>query len=86
MVIEQIELAKRVEDALAQDPRTEDLILDVVDQNGMVTLTGTVPSHDAREAAEDVARQQEGVIEVVNDLEVDASAPGFAVVADVTDR
>jgi len=86
MVIEQIELAKRVEDALAQDPRTENLILDVVDQNGMVTLTGTVPSHDAREAAEDVARQQEGVIEVVNDLEVDASAPGFAVVADVTDR
>ena len=86
MTLEQAGLAKRVQDALAQDPRTEDLILDVVDENGIVTLTGTVPSHDAREAAEKVARQQEGVIEIVNDLAVKALGAGFAVVADITDK
>jgi osmotically-inducible protein OsmY len=81
-----LELVQRVQDALAKDPRTEDLIVEVVDEGGIVTLTGTVPSHDAREAAEKVARQQDGVIEVVNDLVVEASGPGFAVVADITDK
>ena len=83
---ERVRLAQRVQDALAEDPRTEDLILDVVDENGIVTLTGTVPSHDARKAAEKIARQQEGVIEVVNDLVVEAPGASFAVVADITDK
>lgn len=81
-----LEQASRVEEALAESPRTEDLIMDVVYENGIVTLTGTVPSHDAREAAEQVARQQEGVIEVVNDLAVKAPETDFAVVVDVTDK
>jgi hyperosmotically inducible protein len=86
MTLKQADVAKRVQDALAQDPRTEDLILDVVDENGIVTLTGTVPSHDARDAAEEVARQQEGVLEVINDLKVDDSEGGFAVVVNITDK
>ena len=56
--------------ALLDDPLTRDCTIDVVNNQGTITLTGTVPTEEARQAAEQVARKQRGVILVVNELEV----------------
>jgi hypothetical protein len=43
--------------------------------NGRVTLTGTVPSEKAKERAEDVAEDVNGVSRVENQLRIAASEP-----------
>jgi osmotically-inducible protein OsmY len=62
---------ERVTEALVNDSHTADAPIEVIDNQGVVTLDGVVASHEVREAAEQVARQQEGVINVINDLEVE---------------
>ena len=60
-----------VENALLEDPRTTEAILDVANNRGVITLTGTVDSEEIRQAAEEIARQQPGVLTVVNELKVE---------------
>ncbi|HZD55250.1 MAG TPA: BON domain-containing protein [Anaerolineales bacterium] len=60
-----------VANALLEDPRTEDAIIDVANDRGIITLTGTVASEEIRQAAEDIARDNQGVITVVNELKVE---------------
>jgi osmotically-inducible protein OsmY len=64
-------LAQRVAAALQDDPRTRDAAIDVVDENGIVTLTGSVATEDVREAAEEIAQQEEDVVEVINELRIE---------------
>jgi osmotically-inducible protein OsmY len=64
------EIAERVSTALENDKRTQDLALEVIDSSGIVTLEGQVPSEKLRQVAAEIASRQEGVIEVVNELEV----------------
>ena len=61
---------ERVIQALQDDPRTREGIMDVVNEQGLITLTGTVSSQEMRQAADEIARRQEGVITVINDLKV----------------
>lgn len=61
---------QRVANALLQDDRTVGAIIEVANDRGIITLTGTVDSDDIRKAAEEIARQQQGVITVVNELKV----------------
>jgi osmotically-inducible protein OsmY len=61
---------------LADDARTSEFGIEVIDNNGLVTLKGTVDSEEASEAAEQIARQQEGVVSVVNDVEIQVQAEG----------
>lgn len=56
--------------ALLDEPLTKNCTIDVVNNQGTITLTGTVPTEEARQAAEEVARKQRGVVLVVNELEV----------------
>jgi hyperosmotically inducible periplasmic protein len=63
-------LQLQVESALLQDRLTEDSEIEVLDNNGIVTLRGTVPSRDARERAEAITREVQGVTTVINELEV----------------
>jgi osmotically-inducible protein OsmY len=65
------EIAARVRTALTQDPRTAGVSIEVIDENGVITLRGKVNSEEASRATEEIARTQEGVIEVVNDLEIE---------------
>jgi osmotically-inducible protein OsmY len=58
--------------ALLEDTRTSESAIEVIHDQGVVTLTGIVNSEEVRQAAEQVAHKQQGVISVVNDLEVDA--------------
>lgn len=63
-------LQSRVIAALAADPRTDLAVIDVAVEGSVVTLIGDVDSEDVKKAAEQIAKQQEGVTEVINHLEV----------------
>ncbi len=65
-----MELANRVAQALNEDPRTEDAIIEVIDENGMITLDGEVDSMETRSAAKEIAAAQPGVTTVVDLLKV----------------
>lgn len=49
------DVKKRVSKALAEDERTAEYTIDVVDDQGVVTLTGAVESEDVSAAATDIA-------------------------------
>ena len=57
--------------ALADDPRTDLAVIEVISERGIVTLKGKVDSTDVREAAEEITSGQPGVIKVINALEVE---------------
>ena len=65
-------VVERVATALEDEPRLRGATIDAVDENGVVTLTGTVSSEDVRHAAEEIAQQQEGVIQIINELQLEA--------------
>ena len=65
------DVGQRVANALLEDPRTKENVIEVANERGIVTLTGTVDSDETRQAAEEIARQQTGVISVVNELKVE---------------
>jgi osmotically-inducible protein OsmY len=56
--------------AIQADGRTKGQEIDVAFQQGIATLTGSVASPEARQAAEEITAQHPHVIAVVNDLEV----------------
>ena len=60
----------QVQSALLQDHLTEDADIEVLDNNGILTLRGVVPSREARDRAEDIARTVSGVTTVINELDV----------------
>ena len=61
-------LVQRVRAALQNDSRTHDAAVDVVEEGGSITLTGTVATENGRQAAGEIARKQEGVIQVINEV------------------
>ena len=63
-------LQQQVQDALAEINELRGAQIDVLDSNGIVTLRGIVPKVEARERAEAIARGMEGVISVINELDV----------------
>jgi osmotically-inducible protein OsmY len=62
-----------VQTALMQDAQTQDYGIEVIDNNGIVTLKGVVPSVEASERAELIARDIDGVRAVFNELAVRSS-------------
>lgn len=63
-------LPARIEAALRDDRRTQDEVIEVVEQQGVVTLMGEVRDADTARAAEAIARQQQGVVSVYNNLKI----------------
>lgn len=63
-------ITTRIKSKLTADPEINPLRIDVDTVNGQVTLTGTVPSEDVKQEAEDLARSTEGVVSVDNLLQV----------------
>lgn len=60
----------RVVQALLSDPRTSISVIEVINEQRIVTLEGQVDSAKVREAAKEIAERQPGVLSVVNALEV----------------
>lgn len=67
------ELHQKVQEAIAQDPQTREYGIDILEQNGVITLKGTVPTREVSETAESLAREIFGVRGVINELEVSPS-------------
>jgi osmotically-inducible protein OsmY len=61
-------LKEKVEAKLRQDSQVKDFPIEVIDNNGVVTLQGEVPSEAVSMTAEGLARQVEGVVNVTNEL------------------
>lgn len=70
---ETTDLQTRVQRALMDDPRTKDYVVEVLDNNGIITLSGKVPSREASTAVETVAREVDGVVSVINETDVIAN-------------
>ncbi len=66
------DLKKDVLTAIQADPVTHELKFDVVTADGIVTLSGTVPSYGLKMLSGEVAMGTKGVAELKNDLLVDS--------------
>ncbi|MAT43575.1 MAG: hypothetical protein CL609_14655 [Anaerolineaceae bacterium] len=64
------ELTRSVTKALVQDERTKEAAIEVINQNGILTLKGHVKNDKIRKAAENIAMQQPGVVSVINELRI----------------
>lgn len=58
--------------ALMTDPRTDVCEIEVTCEKGVVTLRGVVDSSQIRDAAQEIAAEQPGVLSVANDLAIQA--------------
>ncbi len=58
---------------IAGDPEVKSRNIDVDTEDGVVTLSGIVETYSARERAEDLAKETDGVMKVHNELEVSRS-------------
>ena len=64
------QIQQDVQTVLMQDSLTGEYGIEVLDNNGIITLTGMVPSREVMERAESVVRDVEGVQGVINQLEI----------------
>ena len=62
-----------VQKAILGDSRTKEHGIEALDDNGVITLKGTVPSREVSEAAKLIAEDAPGVTSVINALEVQDS-------------
>ena len=60
----------QVQEALSEINDLRGASIEVLDSNGVVTLRGTVPTTAARERAEAIVRGMDGVVSVINELDV----------------
>ena len=70
MNMQMMDVVDRILNALTNDPRTKDAKIEVANERGIVTLNGTVAQENIRQAAEEIAKQQQGVITVIDEIKV----------------
>ena len=69
------DLQLRAQKAILDDPHTKEHGIEVLDDNGVITLNGYVPTREAKEAAETIINQVHGVFSVINQLRIQSEAP-----------
>jgi hyperosmotically inducible protein len=79
-------LTTTVKTKLATDPGTSAIRINVDTSSGVVTLSGVVPTASEKAEAERIARNTEGVRQVVNNITVEreATAGGSEMLSDAT--
>jgi osmotically-inducible protein OsmY len=65
------DLKRRAQKAILNDTRTREYGIEVLDDNGIVTLKGLVPSHHVKTAAESIVNKVFGIASVINELHVE---------------
>jgi len=75
-LISDTNITAKVKSQLAGDPAINALTVKVDTSNGQVTLSGKVALAEQKAEAEKVARQVDGVKDVVNQIDVVAPVPG----------
>ncbi len=63
-------LQHQVQLAFMNDRAMRDYGIEVLDNNGIIMLRGAVPTREARDRAEAISRETEGVLNVINELDV----------------
>lgn len=66
------QLKEEIEAKLRHDSRTRDFPIEVFDNNGIFILQGEVPSETMSRYVEDLVREVDGVVSVLNELYVKA--------------
>ncbi len=64
------DLPDQVQAVVSKDEEMQDSDIEVLDDNGIITLRGTVPTRAARDKAEALVRDMDGVVDVINELDV----------------
>ena len=64
------ELAVALSEQLQRHSHTADSQIEIIDNNGVVTLSGTATSNKARAAAAQIVLNQPGVLSIINDIEI----------------
>jgi hypothetical protein len=68
------ELASQVSEAIHQNEAfSSEWEVDVLEQNRVITLDGTVPSAGSKAKAEEITKNQSGVKGVINNLDIETS-------------
>jgi len=70
--IDDATITTKVEAKMTEDPNVSAFNVDADTNNGVVRLSGTVKTQEARAEAEKLARNTEGVKRVINDIKVSA--------------
>ncbi|MAU00117.1 MAG: hypothetical protein CL608_23500 [Anaerolineaceae bacterium] len=68
----ELDLNDRLLKALAASPQTQDAVIEIINENGLITLTGEVDTPETRQAIRQIVSNQPGVISVVNNLKITA--------------
>ena len=64
------DLRMKISNALAEHSDTGEAAIEVINENGIITLMGTVDNVQIRQTAAMIAAQQPGVLSVINSLKV----------------
>lgn len=67
------DLQLKAQKAILDNPRTKEHGIEVLDENGVITLQGSVPSREVSDTAEKVVENVFGVVSVINELEIQES-------------
>ena len=68
------EFSKKLQKMIQErDIFKEEWNIEVFEDDGVVTLTGTVPSKNVLEQVESIAQKQKGVKAVINEMDIDES-------------
>lgn len=67
---EKEDLNIRLLKALAAHPVTNTAIIELINENGVITIIGEVDNLEVRQAVREVVENQPGVLSVVNNLKV----------------
>lgn len=63
-------LRESVQKALTDDSRTREAAIEILNENGIITLSGMVRHNKTSEAAESIVKDVDGVVSVVNEIQV----------------
>ena len=75
---------EKVEAKLRSDTQTKDFPIEVLNSNGVIILQGEVPTEAISMVAEGLARQVEGVVNVMNELNIQHPAERHMTIPPVT--
>lgn len=74
--LDDVGISAKVKGSLATDTETSAIKIGVDTTNGVVTLSGVVPTEREKAKAEQIARNTEGVKQVVNNISINPNAIG----------
>jgi osmotically-inducible protein OsmY len=70
------DLQLKAQKAILDEPRTKEHAIEALEENGIITLKGTIPSSEVGDIAKKIVEDVPGVTGVINALEVRGKEQG----------